>query len=275
VPATVTDKTLEDFAAQTPSKEREVTVYDAEGEVKHYWNGKQYGPIAVITTRKPGKLPKLEQIFKWDLYGESSAGTYIEATALEREKRVPVLRKEKAEVKLLRLIQETKTDLIKFLAWSKYANNVMFQTRADILDNYHHFLGVETKGTEGEQISTIMEKLRKEGGSYFGGLKLARRFIEQLRPGGLADQVLQGVMDMVEKNLVPWPYVAGYLRKPVMKSNNPRELAVALIEQHTHIPRSDLGFYPEGTTVDHLVDQVYRCFVADVKPDVLDALTLE
>lgn len=274
----VTDKTLADFETKTSVWDKEVPIYDAEGEIKHFWRGQVFeGGYAVITTRQPGKHPKLVEITHHSTnYGqtaEENAENDLDRTAKEREKRVPVLRKDKAEAKLLKLIQDSGTNLNKFAAWSYASGCVMFFTPEQIQEEFGDYEVM--KGDDQKKLSCIMERLRKEGDSYFGGLKLARLFIEQIKPGGLADQLIAGVRDMVEQNLVPWPYVAGYLRRPVMESNDPRELAVRLIDKHADVRNDGMGHYKEGTTVEGLLKMIYSRFIKDIKPDVLDALTLD
>lgn len=273
----ITDKTLADFAEQTATYDKEVPVYDAEGEIKHFWRGQVFeGGYAVTTIRKPGKHPKLVEIRRFDGNATYSGAYYAEAnlkiTAEEREKRVPVIRIEKAKVKLRQMIQESGTNLNRFTGWSWRSGCVLYTTEEEVLKLYGHS---EAFKDDDKKLEAILARLRKEGDSYFGGLKLAKRYIEQLKPGGLADQTLAGVIDVVEKHLVPWAYVAGYLRRPVMECQSPRELAVRLIDKHADVPTGGDGFYPEGSTAEGLVKRVYENFVEDIKPDVLDALTLE
>jgi len=264
---------LEDFDTYTPEIDKEVSLYDGEGEIRCFFRVRQCGTIVIMETRKPGKASKLVSMMDYEMV--YSAETVAETAIKDREKRVPVIRKEKAEAKLLSLIKTSNTDIIKLLAWSKNGrNNVLFETREETIKD--HYVGEEEQALpETEMAERIMSQLRHHGDSFFGGLKLARRFIEQLRPGGLADKTIEGVIASVEQNLVPWAYVAGALGQPVMMSQNKRELAVRLIERHTSRSNDDMGFYPEGTTAQALIERVYSSAIEDVKPGVLDALTLE
>lgn len=271
------EKTLADFADKVPDHDQEVVIYDAEGDVKHYWRGRVYGGFAVFTVRKPGKAEKLLSIEEPSCSRHDDIAYYakrmVEVAAEEKAKRTPIIRKEKAYAKLKKLIEESKTDLRRFVCWAKYANNcVLFDTPEEI-ESRHGSWDMLSK-TEDEQVAFVMEACRKIGDNYFKGLIFARKYIDQLKPGGLGEQTLNGVIEMVEKSLVPWPYVAGYLRKKVMDSQKPALLAGALIEKHTHIPSDGHGFYADGTTAEGLVKQVAGAF-RDVKPDVLDALTLD
>jgi hypothetical protein len=202
-----------------------------------------------------------------------SAEAWVEAAIKDREKRVPVIRKEKAEAKLRQIIADSKTDILKLVCWSHGSGNYMFKTREEIFETHKHW--DHLKAEEPEQVKVIIEALRHEGGSYFGGLKLLRHFNEQLKPGGLADQLIDATIDLIEKNLIPWAYVAGHLRAPVMLANEKRKLAVQIVNRHTDVSQEDLGFYKEGTTVASLIEIIYSRFVEDVKPSVLDALTLD
>lgn len=272
------ERTLADFADKEPDLDKEVTIYDAEGDVKHFWRGRAFGSFAVFTVRKPGKPEKLLSIESSSCSRSDDASYYakrlVESAADEKVKRVPIIRKEKAYAKLTKLIEESKTDVYKFLCWSKYANRcVMFDTKEELHDHFGSW--DKLSAPQDQQIVVIMESLRKIGDNYFNGLKMARSYIEQLKPGGLADQTLNGVIEMVEKNLIPWPYVAGHLKKPVMDSQKKEFLAGALIEKYTHLPSDGHGFYPDNTTGESLVNQVFARFARDIKPDVLDALTLD
>jgi hypothetical protein len=266
-------KSLADLEATTPEIDKEVSLYDSDGEIRVFWRARQFGTLVVVETRKPGKKPKLISIID---YGKDySAEAWVEKAVKDREKRVPIIRKERAEAKIRQLIADTNTEILKLVAWSRNGSgNYLFSDRAGLLEDHQHWTLIQS-GTEQEHITAIADMLRRKGGSYFGGIKLLRQYIEQIKPGGLADQTVQLTIEMIEKNLIPWPYVAGHLREPVMLSNEPRKLAVMIINKHTDLRHEDLGFYKEGTTAQSLVDVIYRQFVEDVKPSVLDALTLD
>jgi hypothetical protein len=264
---------VEEFDTYTAEIDKEVTLYDGEGEVRAFFRVRQCGTIVIMETRKPGKASKLVSM---DDYERTYSAEVVATSAItDREKRVPVIRKEKAEAKLLSLIKAANADIVKLLAWSKNgSNNVLFDTREQTMKD--HYIGQDELALpETEMAERIMSQLRHQGDSYFGGLKLVRRFIDQIKPGGLADQTIEGVIASVEQNLVPWAYVAGALAEPVMMSQNKRDLAVKLIERHTHRSSDDMGFFPEGVTAKSLIDRVYSNAIEDVKPGVLDALTLE
>ena len=265
-------RTVESLEVNTPEIDREVTLYNSDGDIRVFWRVRQFGTIVLVETRKPGKKPKVVSMVDYErVY---SAEAWAESAIKDREKRVPVIRKEKAEAKLRQIIADSKTDILKLVCWSRNGSgNYMFKTREEIFEDHKHWDLL--KAEEPEQVKVIIEALRHKGGSYFGGLKLLRHFNEQLKPGGLADQLVDGTIDLIEKNLIPWAYVAGHLRAPVMLSNEKRRLAVQIVNRHTDVSHEDLGFYKEGTTVASLVETIYSRFVEDVKPSVLDALTLE
>ena len=268
----ITDKTMADFETQTPSIDKEVPVYDAEGDIKHFWCGKVYGSVTVTWTRKPGKAPKGIEILGHDQ--EFYADNYVNSTADERAKRVPIIRKEKAEAKLLKLIQESGTAIERLLSWSKHGSAcVLFDTVEEIRKD-HRLWDLMQNGPQDKQLASIMEMLRKKGDSYFGGLRLVNHFINQIKPGGMADQLVAGVIEAVEKDLIPWPYVAGHLNEDVMLSNDKKALAIKLLMKHASPHWDDLGFYKPEQTVEGLVGRIKNKFNG-VKPDVLDALTLE
>jgi hypothetical protein len=266
-------KPLADFDALTPEIDKEVSLYDGEGEIRCFWRARQFGSFVIVETRKPGKAAKLVSIE--DRGRDYAAESWIEEAVKDRENRVPVIRKEKAEAKLAALIKASNVDMWALLAWSRTGMmQVLFKDHAEIMEDHFKYWDIKEK-PESEHIAAIASQLRHQGGSYFGGLKLARRFIDQLKPGGLADKTVAGVIEMVEKHLVPWAYIAGAMGEPVMKAQKPRELAIGLIERHTHRPCSDMGFFPDGTTAEALIERVYSNAVEDVKPGILDALTLE
>jgi hypothetical protein len=273
---TLSDKTLSDFAALTPEIDKEVTLYNGEGGINYFWCARAYGSVVVVTTRKPGRAAKCVSIV--DHSTPTRAEYWIRGGAAEREKRVPIIRQAKAEAALLLMITESGTPIEKLLAWSRTGGiNVMFD-KAD----YPHWgwmnplSDTDPQSVEPNRVRLIMKALRRKGDSYFGGLKLARHFIEQIKPGGLADRLIASVIEMVEKNLVPWAYIAGHLGAKVVMANDSRFLAQGLIARHANTNNhGELGFYHAAYTVERLVEIVYNRCVKDAAPDVLDALTLE
>lgn len=267
----ITDKKLADFENLTPDQQKEVSIYNSEGDVAKFWFARRFNSVVVVTQRAPGKTEKLVGITDYER--DYSAEAWIDREAEARAKRVPIIRKEKADAKLKKLIEESKTELVRLTAWSIHGSGSFHFDSPDEIRKDKSSYEI-MKASEAEQISAIMEMLRRKGDSYFGGLKLARRFIEQLRPGGMADRIVEQTMEALEKWLIPWAYVAGHLGQPVMMANKPRELTIKLIERHANPRHDDLGFYPEEATVDGVVERVVNHF-DDVKPEVLDALTLE
>jgi hypothetical protein len=197
---------------------------------------------------------------------------------------VPIIKREKAEARLAEMLHKAG------IPPAEFANRVNGKIHDVLLVPPVKLSKADLKKKPQEldnaAIVSAMIALRKARFNYHNALEYAAVVIEEIRPGGLVDQTIDGVIDVVEHNLVPWMYLAGVFRMKVTEYENRRLIARKMLEEAMDfLPGYGFLLYEDGSDEESdamslekqmsgLLNTIEAEYLDDIKPHVLEAMTL-